>query len=179
MQQEVVRAMSSTARRAFLASLIVVGLIASCTSSPSSTPATSVCDGISAEMGGCTSARYRFSADTCEGLAREWATVLDGQVLAILDGSPDTAQAVSVRLKQAVVVATTDMNTRLRSLGLAETCDVPAFMAAAEPLLSAELRQKVGAGLYDGNPAATYEEWIADVERTVAVIDAGESPTPS
>jgi len=83
---------------------------------------------------------------------------------------------VSVRLKQALVIVTTDMNTRLLELELVETCDIPAFMAAAEPTFSAELRAKVGGGLYDGDPMATYEEWLDDVKRTLRVIEYGESP---
>jgi len=71
------------------------------------------------------------------------------------------------------------MSTRLQELGLVESCDIPAFMAAAEPTFTAELRAKVGAGLYDGDPMASYEEWLEDVKRTLRVIDAEESPRSS
>lgn len=164
-------------RMLFLALVVVIGLSASCTITASPSP--TVCDGISSDIGGCTAERHNFTATTCEGLAREWGTVLDRQVVAILNGPADPVQGVSSRLKQAVVIVTTDMNTKLRALGLAETCDVPAFMAAAESAFSADLRANVGAGLYDGYPMATYADWLADTERTVSVIDAGESPRPS
>lgn len=163
----------------FLALLVVVGLSASCAITGSPSPAATVCDGISGDIGGCTAERHTFTATTCEGLAREWATVLDRQVVAILNGPADPVQGVSSRLKQAVVIVTTDMNTKLRDLGLADSCDVPAFIAAAELAFSPDLRAKVGAGLYDGYPMATYEDWLEDTKRTVSVIDAGESPRPS
>jgi hypothetical protein len=44
----------------------------------------------------------------------------------------------------------------------------------AEPEFSADLRAKVGAALFDGEPVATFDDWLADVTRTLAVIDAGE-----
>jgi hypothetical protein len=180
LKQEAHHAMSTKApRMLFLALVVVVGLSASCTNSGSPSPAATVCDGISSDIGGCTAERHTFTATTCEGLAREWAGVLDPQVVAILNGPADPIQAESSRLKQAVVIVTTDMNTKLRALGLAQTCDVPAFMAAAEPVFSADLRAKVGSGLYDGAPVATYQDWLADTKQTVAVIDFGESPEAS
>lgn len=162
-----------------LALVAVLGLSASCANVGSPSPSQTVCAGISSDAGGCTAERHSFAATTCDGLAREWATVLDRQVVEILDGPADPSRAVSVRLKSAVAIVTIDMNTKLRALGLAADCDVPEFMAAAQAGFSAEVRAKVGAGLYDGNPAATYEEWLTDVKRTLAVIDAGESPAPT
>ena len=47
-------------------------------------------------------------------------------------------------------------------------------MAAAEPLFSDRLRSVVGGALYNDNPLATYAEWLADVRRTVRMIDDGE-----
>ena len=167
---------TKTPRMLFLALVVVAGLGASCAAPASPRP--TVCDGVSDDIGGCTAERHDFTSTTCEDLAREWATVLDRRALAVLNGPEDPNQAVSVRLKQVVVIVTTDMNTKLRELGLAESCDVPAFVAAAEPSFSADLRAKVGAGLYDGDPMATYQDWLADTKRTLAVIDAGESPGP-
>jgi hypothetical protein len=157
-----------------LALLVAVGLSASCTNTPSTTPLPSVCDGVSSDIGGCTAERHPFVGASCEELAKEFGGVLDRQVVALLNAPTDPSQAMSVRLKQTVVILTTDMNTKLRELGLAETCDVPAFLAVAEPEFSADLRAKVGSALFDGEPAATYDDWLADVTRTLAVIDAGE-----
>ena len=159
---------------AVLAALLVaIGLSASCTNTQS-TPQPSVCDGVSSEIGGCTAERHTFVGATCEELAVEWGRILDRQVVALLNGPTDPSQAISARLKQAVVILTTDMNTKLGDLGLADTCDVPAFLAGAEPVFSAELRAKVGAALFDSDPVATYDDWLADIARTLAVIDEGE-----
>ena len=72
-----------------------------------------MCDGISSEVGGCTAERHIFTGTTCDGLAREWAEVLDRAVVAVLDG-PDAVeqQARSVRLRQALVITTGDMTKR-------------------------------------------------------------------
>ena len=153
--------------------LVAIGLSASC-ATIQSTPHPSVCDGVSSEIGGCAAERHAFVGSTCEELAVEWGGILDRQVLALLHGPTDPSQAISARLKQVIVILSTDMNTRLRELGLADACDVPAFLAAAEPTFSAELREKVGGALFDGDPVATYDDWLADVARTLAVIDAGE-----
>lgn len=95
--------------------------------------------------------------------------------MAILDG-PDAVenQSRSVLFKQALVITTIDIQTRLTEHGLLETCDLPEFMAAAEPLFSDRLRAGAGGALYSGSPPATYSEWLDDVRRTVRMIDDGE-----
>lgn len=70
----------SVAMFAFLAPFSV----ASCTSA--SSPSPTVCNGISSEMGGCSAERHDFIGASCEALAREWATILDRAVVAVLDG---------------------------------------------------------------------------------------------
>ena len=151
--------------------LAAVTVIASCTSAP---PSATVCAGISSEVGGCT-ARHTFVGSTCADLAKEWAEVLDLAVIAVLDGPDSVAeQGRSVRLRQALVITTADMNTRLQALGLKADCDLPEFIGVAEPLFSAKLRAGVGVALFDGNPAATYEEWLDDVRTVARVIDDGE-----
>jgi hypothetical protein len=151
--------------------LAAVAVIASCTSVQ---PSATVCGGISSEVGGCT-VRHKFIASTCENLASEWARVLDLAVVAVLDGPDSVAeQGRSVRLRQVLVITTADMNTRLQELDLKADCDLPEFIAVAEPLFSAKLRAGVGGALFDGNPAATYEDWLDDVRKVARVIDDGE-----
>ena len=160
--------------------LAAIAVIAACNAAPQASPTQEVCDGISADMGGCTAERHKFTSSTCADLAREWVTVLDPAVVAILDG-PDGVNndGRSVRLKRAVVITTLDMNTRLRELELQEDCDAPEFMAVAVPLFSDKVRSGAGNALWNGNPPATFEEWLDDVRRTLRVIDDGESPAPS
>ena len=142
--------------------------------SPTSVPpaqAQRVCDGISSEVGGCEP-RHSFAARTCSGLAEEWARELDRKVTPIVrDPDQDPNQAASVLLRQALVVVTVDMSTRLRSRGLAGECDVPTFLAAAEPHFSAELKGGVGPLLFDGVPPTTYRDRLDDIRKLLRVIE--------
>ena len=130
-----------------------------------------VCDGISSDVGGCDP-RHSFTTTTCGTLAEEWGLEMDRRIVPILqDPTQDPNQAASVLLRQALVVVTSDMNTRLRSLNLAQDCEVEAFLSAAEPHLSDELKASVGDLLFDGSPRATYEEWLEDVRLVLRMIE--------
>lgn len=132
---------------------------------------TQVCDGISSDVGGCEP-RHSFTATTCEGLSEEWAREMDRRIVPILrDPTQDPNQAASVLLRQALVVVTSDMNGRRRSQNLAQDCEVEAFLSAAEPQLSDELKASVGDFLFDGSPRATYEEWLDDVRLVLRMIE--------
>lgn len=163
--------------RHLVAAILVVVMAASCTASPpgSVVPEQSVCAGISSDMGGCTGARHTFTGSTCTELAIEWAGVLDKAVVAVLDGPAGVdGNGRSVRLRQALVIATADMNMRLQALKLESSCDVPEFMGAAEPVFSERVRDGVGAALFDGIPVSTYQDWLDDVGKVVRSIDDGE-----
>lgn len=155
--------------------LVVLWATVACGSGATASTTQTICDGISSEMGGCTGERHHFTGSTCVGLAEEWAVELDQQVVSILKG-PDAVGDLgrSVRIRQALVLVTTDMHTRLTELDLQAGCDVPAFMAIAEGTFSEALRSGAGDALYDGNPPATYEEWLQDVRDVVRMIDEGE-----
>lgn len=162
--------------------LAIVAIVASCgsTASPAPSATQQVCDGISADIGGCTTPRHTYTGSTCIDLAKEWASVLTPALVAIVDGPAVVHEnGRSVRLQQALVIATADMNARVRSLNLQGECDAPEFLAAAELLFSTRLRDGIGAALFDGNPVSTYEDWLSDVRRQLRVIDDGESPAPS
>ncbi len=157
-----------------VALLLVVAFSAACGVSAPANP--TVCNGVSSEVGGCDpSRRHQFTGTTCEDLAKEWATVLDGAVMKVLDG-PEAVdgQARSVLLRQALVLTTADLNIQLQALNLQAACDVPEFMAAAEPVFSGPLRARVGDSLFDGDPPMTYDDWLADVARVIRSIDDGE-----
>jgi hypothetical protein len=168
--------MATPNRPLVLASLLaVIALVASCNPFTAASPSQTVCGGVSSEVGGCTAERHEFTGETCDALAEEWAGALDKAILAVLTGPEVVAdQGRSVRIRQALVITTTDMNARLHALGLRDNCDVEEFMATAEPAFSPELRAGVGNALYDGAPPATYEEWIQDVENVARMIDDGE-----
>lgn len=168
---------SKNRRLALPVLLAVVALVASCTLSQPSTsqPSPTVCDGVSSELGGCTANRHTFTSDTCQDLAREWATVLNEGVVGVLRGPAEVAgQARSVLLRQVLIITTVDLNERLRALGPRGTCKLAEFMATAEPVFSPELRAGVGEAMYDGLPPATYGERLADVQKTARIINDGE-----
>jgi len=73
-----------------------------------------------------------------------------------------------------MVITSGNLNERLRTVGLRASCDVPEVMDIAEPLFSPVLKAGVGNAMYDGNPPANYDEWRADLRRTIQVIDDEE-----
>ena len=77
------------------------------------------------------------------------------------------------------MIATGDMGMQLHKVNLQADCDVPEFMAAAEPMFSQTIRDGVGAALSDNSPPSTYQDWLDDVGRVIRAIDDGESPPPS
>lgn len=159
-----------------LPSALVAGLIlvASLTSacSVASTPEPTMCDGIPAEMGGCGSQRPTYQGTTCEELGSEWGQHVDARLRAVIDGPAqvDDKQR-SVLIQNELVLATTTVGLRLQKLGLLNTCKVAIFLPAAEREFSDTLKSKIGAVLYDGNPIATYEQFHAEVEYVLGVLD--------
>src|SRR6478672_2519088 len=118
----------TTRIRLLFATAVAAALAASCSivGQDSAAPTSTVCAGVSSEAGGCSPDRHTFTSSTCVALAVEWAQVVDKAVVAILDG-PEVVDgnAKSVQLRQAVLLATLDVNARLRELDLQATCDVP------------------------------------------------------
>jgi hypothetical protein len=160
--------------RQILLLLTAVSLATGCATAMGS-PTQTVCGGISSQAGGCDPNRHIFVESTCDDLAREWATVVDGRIVGIIDGPEDVGgEARSVRLKQAVVGATIDVNGRMRALDIRVDCNAEAFLDVAEAELSPSLKAGVGSVMYDGDPVVGYQEWLADVERSVRMIDQEE-----
>jgi len=164
--------MAITTRVRGIATLVIaVALSASCSLSTVA-PSPTVCDGVTSEAGGCTTERHDFTGTTCVDLAKEWGQLLDRQVVAIIEGPGDVGgNAKSVRLKQAVVIASVDMNERMRELSLRSDCNVEMVLSVAEPRFSEALRSGVGSVMFDGNPSVGYDDWITDVRKSLQVID--------
>jgi hypothetical protein len=164
--------MAATSRQLGIATLVLgVALSASCNSTPvGSGPV--LCDGVTRDAGGCTTERHEFTGSTCDDLAREWGMFVDRLVVTIVTGPDDAGgQGKSVRMKQAVVITTGDMNERMRELSLRAECDVGGVLAVAEREFSETLRGSVGGAMFDGDPAVGYDDWITDVRRSLQVID--------
>lgn len=166
--------MARMRRSRVIALLIAAALVsASCAASPESSPV--VCQGVTSDAGGCTIERHAFVEETCDDLARAWAIVVDNLVREVIAGPESVGnQSRSVRLKQAVVISTIDVNDRLRILGSRTECDADAFLRAAEPHFSALLRAEVGRSMYDGDPVVGYQDWLADVAKSVKMIDRAD-----
>jgi hypothetical protein len=158
-----------------LGTLLVASSLTACAGIGPS-PRETFCEGVSSEMGGCDPARrHRFTATTCGDIAREWATFFDAEVVRVLDGPATVGDSArSAFLARVLAVTMVDATRQLQALSLQARCDVPEFMAAAEPLFSDRVRADAGKALYDGDPVATYDEWLADVRTRVGIIDEGE-----
>ena len=161
---------------ASLLRLLVVILIAGCApvggASPTNLPA---CDGISAEAGGCDSARPVFVGDTCEAIADEWVAAIDERVVPIINGPPvEGGEQRSSRISDVQVVSSVLAAKRLDELGLLDACDAPTFLEAAKTGFSDALQDGIGATLFDGQPLASREDWEATLFNAIRIIDEGE-----
>lgn len=156
--------------------LLLVGLVAaSCSIGLGDSPSRSSCAGIGAEFGGCDDDLPQFTATDCATVGREFGAFLDQRTVDVITG-PEAVdgEARSVRIMQTLVLLSASVNQYLREAGLHADCDVPVFLEAAETEFSPELKDSVGGALFDGNPAATYEDWYRELTRTIGVIDAEE-----
>lgn len=133
-----------------------------------------VCEGVSAEVGGCDADQPTYTALTCEGVGQEFGTELDRRVVAIINGpARANGESQAVRAGQAMGLVTVRANQHLRDRGMVKACGVDEFMRAAEARFSPELKARAGDYLYDST-TRPYAEWLADVRRTVGVIDMAE-----
>jgi hypothetical protein len=165
------REIRSRAVVTLLAAFLVVG----CSPTVVAPSQPAVCDGVPADMGGCSSARPVFAGSTCRELAEEWGSHVDRQVLAVIDGPPEAdGKQRSVRISDALVLSSIVAGMRLDQLGLLADCDVPEFVPAAKAQFSDELRAGIGSALFDGNPMATEQDWEDALVRAIRIIDEGE-----
>ena len=143
----------------------------SCALGSASPPTPQICDGIGAELGGCREDLPEYTGADCRAVAEEYGAFLDVEARAVLAGPEGVdGEARSVRLRQAVILLAILAERHLDEVGRPR-CDASEFLEAAEPNFSDELRDGVGAAMYDGRPMVTYEEWLADVETILSVVE--------
>ena len=113
-----------------------------------------------------------YTGTTCAELAHEWGQEVDRRITTIIDG-PAVVQgmAKSSRNIDALVLASTALSVHMDDLGLLNECDMPEFLPIAEQEFSDKLRSGVGEILHDADPVAMYDEWYADMQRFLGVID--------
>jgi hypothetical protein len=156
---------------AIVASLGACGLVAG------STPTPAICDGISAEMGGCSPDRPTFSGTTCEAVGVEFGRQFDKAAVAIIEGPEDTEESKAVRIGNAMSTTASLANSHLRRVGLIKECSASDFLAAAEPEFSDTLRARAGEFLYDGT-TVDYATWRTGLLDLLSIIDMEEDVRP-
>ena len=159
--------------RTFASAYLALGLfVAGCMGSAEPTS----CDGISARAGGCDEDQPTYNGTTCAELAREWGDEVDRRLSTVIDGPAVVdGEAKSARQSSVLVLASTRLSMYMDGAGLLESCDLPEFLPIAEEQFSDKLREGVGSIIYDGEPVVSYEEWLADAERYIRVIDTDDA----
>jgi hypothetical protein len=150
--------------------VIFAGITSGCSLAQGTlTPTT--CNGISSELGGCAADLPTFTGTTCDQLADEFGPAMDAAVMKVING-PNVVnnEAQSVRLTSANIVITTLATNRMIELGIIEDCKMPAFLDRAALGFSPELKTRVGSIVYDNDPPAGYQDWIAILTRIMGAI---------
>jgi hypothetical protein len=153
---------------AFLSAAAAVGACGS----PVASPTRSLCDGVSATLGGCDADQPSFAGTSCAEVGAEWGTIVDARLLDVIHG-PETVgdEARSVRLHQAMGLSFVRAAQHMDAAGFLATCRSAEFLGAAEPRFSPELRSSVGGAMYDGLPVVSYTEFLTDALRVVGTLD--------
>ena len=148
--------------------LVLVASLAGGCSLVSASPAPSSCDGISSEVGGCDSGQPSFTGTTCNEVGAEWGEAIDTGIRAVIAEPPmvDGKQRSS-RISDVMVLAFVRASKQLQATGQLESCTAADFLDAATPAFSDELKQGIGAALYDGSPNATYEQFLSEVQNVI------------
>jgi len=162
----------ATFRVATLCGLIVVAsLISGCelVSGPNQTD--QICDGIPGDMGGCDDPP-QYVGTTCEALGPEWGKHVNDRLLEIIDGPVvvDGARKSS-RIQAFQLLATVRLARHLDEIGRLGECSTAEILSGADGELSAELRDRIGGALYDGEPVATWEQFEAEAAKALSVLD--------
>lgn len=150
-------------------------LVAACsvpTATPTDDPATTICDGIAAEFGGCSPDRPDYTGTTCAALAAEWGRDVDQRIFAVVEGPRDAdGKAKSVRNTDVLVLTSLVLTRRLDALGMRAACNMDEFWPIAQQQLSDDVKAGAGSIMWDGDPIVPFEDWLARAEEIVRMID--------
>jgi hypothetical protein len=163
------------ARVIALALTVIAAASSGCT--PNAPAAATDCHGIPASMGACDPDLHVFTGETCQAIADEFGPALEAQAMKVVRGPRElSGERQSVRLTNAEIVVTQIASERMIELGIFEDCSMPDFLERASRHFSDEFKSGVGTVLYDNDPPATYDDWIADLSRIMSSIG---KPLPS
>jgi hypothetical protein len=157
-------------------------LVSACTGAPggasiAATPTPEICGDIPADIGGCSSNRPVYQGTTCEAVGQEWGRWIERLVTPIFDdaGVVDGEQK-SVRVHEALVLATITAGLHLDEVDLLGVCTSTDFVALADRGFSQGFRDGLGSVLYDDAPTATWDQFLFELQRAIKVIDVSAAP---
>ena len=113
-----------------------------------------------------------FAGTDCAAVGHEFGRQLNDQVLAIIAANAATPENASDPISTAVIRLAQGANDRLRAQDLADACDVPEFLAAADEDFTPELRTSVGN--FATTPVVSWEVWHDYVRGQLTLIDSEE-----
>ena len=124
-----------------------------------------------------------FQGSTCEQLAAEFAAVGDPSLRSVIDGPDQIAdedKSVLISTMQGLLVLA--VTQRAREAGVIADCDMPDWLQRAETGFTDQLRTRIGAVAYDGNPVITYQAWLAELNDRLVQAGMGKGervPVPT
>lgn len=121
----------------------------------------------------CASMIPAFTAIDCATAGAQWGEAVDRLAVDVING-PATAngEARSVRIRTALILPTTTLGQYLDAHGMLGSCTAADLLAAGEPAFSDELRAGAAAAVYDGQPVATWQQFMDEAARVLSVFDA-------
>jgi hypothetical protein len=115
-----------------------------------------------------------FQADTCDELAREFATITDGAMRAVIEGPDMIAdEQKSVLIKRMQTLLAVAVTEQARKSGVVGTCAMPGWLQQAEHGFSNELRESIGKAAYDGSPVIDYQAWLLELSSDLRAAGMG------
>lgn len=114
-----------------------------------------------------------FTATDCASAGAEWGAAVDRLAADVVTGPANrNGEARSVRIRTAMILPTTTLGRYLDAHGMLGSCSAAQLLAAAEPAFGDELRAGAATALYDGDPVATWQQFMDEAARVLSVFDA-------
>jgi len=131
-----------------------------------------VCDGVTRSVGGCDPDQPTFAGQSCDAVAEEFGRQLDARLVPILAGNDVVdGEHKSVRMAHFQALLVTRANLHLQTAGIDLRCPAEAFLGVAERHFSDDLRSKAGTYLFGTGEPRAYEDWRADLLRTLSAVE--------